>query len=864
MEETHEHQAAAIAVDTALTPEQAGAAIQWWGPAGGKLTLPAGAELRQGSEFWFYNNGAGPVEIRPHDEDFIWHDNAQQPSILLPRGRDVVLVCRGAEFDIAGGSFPLAAVASTANYDDLVNRPALQPVATGGTHADLTGVQGGTASEQYHLTLGQQQSVIGMADSIEAARLDANATSLQGMALKPDGAAPNYTLKTRDAGGGALAVDFVPIGQSAVVVSGQQRYLLTETETLFGTPYYAIGGSPQAAADPFVSATNADKAADTDNLISHHVGLDRDVVYAIEAGTWTCKLWTQSSAPSGNTLKIVLERLDEATGNRTAIMTASYTVTGTVMSEDTYAFDVPRIDLAANERFALAFYCHSASNNRTITLNFGGSGFQSGVVVPDVLDHDELSNIKGNGTYHLSQAERDKLNTLAPVASSGNYGDLTGKPTIPAAQINADWNAGSGVARILNKPALATVATSGSYNDLSNKPAIPGGQVNADWNVASGLAMILNKPALAPVATSGSYSDLTSKPTIPAAQVNANWSAASDVAMILNKPILATVATTGNYADLSNKPAIPAAQVNADWNASSGVAAILNKPTISGGGVDVQVYTASGSWSRPANAKAVYILIIGGGGGGGGASGAVAATGVQASGGGGGGGGACSDAYLVADVLLPYSVSVNVGKGGVGGVGGTGGAANGLSGQQSYIFYTSGSSSVTLAAAGGGGGTSTQGGQGAHFVGGSTSGLRAGGKGGNGDTGSGASVSGLTWDGGSDSGFGGAVGGAGGGGVNAGNTANGGGAGYGPASGGGYFNGGNNQGGSPAQPPIVPGYMGAGGPGGGANASGNGGNGAPGGLYGGGGGGGGTRAGYKAGNGGDGAPGLVIFITYLG
>ena len=40
-------------------------------------------------------------------------------------------------------------------------------------------------------------------------------------------------------------------------------------------------------------------------------------------------------------------------------------------------------------------------------------------------------------------------------------------------QVNSDWNATSGKAQILNKPSLATVATSGSYNDLSNKPTIP-------------------------------------------------------------------------------------------------------------------------------------------------------------------------------------------------------------------------------------------------------------------------------------------------------------------------------------------------------------------------------------------------------
>lgn len=42
--------------------------------------------------------------------------------------------------------------------------------------------------------------------------------------------------------------------------------------------------------------------------------------------------------------------------------------------------------------------------------------------------------------------------------------------SIPAAQVNSDWDAVSGVAQILNKPTLATVATSGSYNDLLNIP----------------------------------------------------------------------------------------------------------------------------------------------------------------------------------------------------------------------------------------------------------------------------------------------------------------------------------------------------------------------------------------------------------
>jgi hypothetical protein len=51
-----------------------------------------------------------------------------------------------------------------------------------------------------------------------------------------------------------------------------------------------------------------------------------------------------------------------------------------------------------------------------------------------------------------------KANTadLADVATTGDYDDLINQPSIPAAQVNSDWNATSGVAEILNKPTLSS------------------------------------------------------------------------------------------------------------------------------------------------------------------------------------------------------------------------------------------------------------------------------------------------------------------------------------------------------------------------------------------------------------------------
>jgi len=134
----------------------------------------------------------------------------------------------------------------------------------------------------------------------------------------------------------------------------------------------------------------------------------------------------------------------------------------------------------------------------------------------------QIANYNDNGPVEAKEGLNFPNNKPLQVAgssgSNGQYLKSTGTgvawqtfPTIPAAQVNADWNATSGVAQILNKPALASVATSGSYADLTNKPTIPAAQVNADWNATSGLAQILNKPTL----FSGAYSDLSGKPQIP-------------------------------------------------------------------------------------------------------------------------------------------------------------------------------------------------------------------------------------------------------------------------------------------------------------------------------------------------------------
>lgn len=107
-----------------------------------------------------------------------------------------------------------------------------------------------------------------------------------------------------------------------------------------------------------------------------------------------------------------------------------------------------------------AWWYHAITEEiRNAIVKLGGT--------PNFSQVDQLANAIIDS---ITNAINGVTANLAKVAYSGSYTDLSNKPTIPAAQVNSDWNASSGVAAILNKPALAKVATSGNYTDLSNKP----------------------------------------------------------------------------------------------------------------------------------------------------------------------------------------------------------------------------------------------------------------------------------------------------------------------------------------------------------------------------------------------------------
>jgi hypothetical protein len=148
-----------------------------------------------------------------------------------------------------------------------------------------------------------------------------------------------------------------------------------------------------------------------------------------------------------------------------------------------------------------------------------------------------------------------------------------------------------------------------------------------------------------------------------------------------------------------------------------------------GAGVDVQLFTTSGTWTKPSGCRSVQIVCIGAGGGGG--SGHAHASGNKGGGGGGGGGGITELTYRA--VALPGSLTVTVGTGGTGGAG-VSASTNGNPGTAGGASSAS-ASGITYAYAAGGnfgaGGTNSGGAGGAALT---TNALWLGGAGGAGGT----------------------------------------------------------------------------------------------------------------------------------
>lgn len=297
-----------------------------------------------------------------------------------------------------------------------------------------------------------------------------------------------------------------------------------------------------------------------------------------------------------------------------------------------------------------------------IVISGGGGSLEWGDITGDIADQTDLKNALDGKQDVISDlstiqsgaaagATAVQPGDLAAVATSGDYADLLNTPTIPAAQVNADWNAVSGVAEILNKPTIPAAQVQSDWDEadttkpayIKNKPTIPPG-VTVDQvydatstNAQSGVAMagalagkedtisdlstirsgaaagatavqpgdlatvatsgqysdLTGTPSLATVATSGLYSDLTGTPTIPAApgtlDTTATTAQATNASEALSGSVtLHKVSKTGSYSDLIGTPSLATVATSGSYDD------LIDKPTIPAAQVNADWNAASG------------------------------------------------------------------------------------------------------------------------------------------------------------------------------------------------------------------------------------------------------------------------------
>lgn len=196
----------------------------------------------------------------------------------------------------------------------------------------------------------------------------------------------------------------------------------------------------------------------------------------------------------------------------------------------------------------------------------GGGG-----VTVSQFTNNSLGTIKGSTLTGNVSANADGTGSVSGWSALNNAvsANTTKLATIAnGAEVNvqSNWTETntSSDAYIQNKPTLATVATSGAYTDLTGTPtvdtALSTSSTNAVQNraIKTALDAKANTADLATVATSGSYNDLTNKPTIDnaisATSTNAVQNSTIKTALDAkaNTADLATVATSGSFADLTN------------------------------------------------------------------------------------------------------------------------------------------------------------------------------------------------------------------------------------------------------------------------------------------------------------------------
>lgn len=123
----------------------------------------------------------------------------------------------------------------------------------------------------------------------------------------------------------------------------------------------------------------------------------------------------------------------------------------------------------------------TADKTKVTNINEVIEAATKNITATDISITLDKRNLVTNAVENIELNLPASTTALAGLMLPSDKTKLNGIAAGAEVNVNADWNATEGDAQILNKPTLATVATSGSYSDLTNKPTIPTVDVNKKY-----------------------------------------------------------------------------------------------------------------------------------------------------------------------------------------------------------------------------------------------------------------------------------------------------------------------------------------------------------------------------------------------
>ncbi len=455
---------------------------------------------------------------------------------------DYATAAQGSKADTAVQPESLAPVATTGSYADLVNRPALGTAAATDASAYATATQGARAD-----TAVQPADLAPVATAGDFASLSGTVTEQQldpSLVAKVNNTIPYKVDATRPPGASDDVTQGWAVGSLWVDVSGQEAYRCVSASA--GAAIWANTTLTTAElANVALSGSYTDlvnkPALAAVALSGSYTDLANRPTFGTAAFTNSTAYATAAQGSKADTAVQPGALATVATSGSYADLSGKPALGSAAFTNSTAyatAAQGSKADTAVQPGALAAVattgnYADLSGRPSALSQFSNDTGFITSAQVPESpvtsvngktgavsLTHVDVgaaasahshSSATGSLSGFMSAADKNKLDGLAAVATSGDYSDLSGRPTFGSAAFTnstayATAAQGSKADTAVQPNALATVATSGNYEDLTNKPSAATGRVLPPVNHEPGFGEVVIDPSQAVLLVASAFS----------------------------------------------------------------------------------------------------------------------------------------------------------------------------------------------------------------------------------------------------------------------------------------------------------------------------------------------------------------------